>query len=110
MTTVSWGRGRRFGRYWNLLVMTGIVSEIGKPVIIEVSSADIGQNRKVKGTIREFSRKNLTLSSSEEIAGSGELRVASSDFLFLGEVVQSVRNDPANWTVYVNVKRILAVL
>ena len=86
------------------------VSEVGQPVLIEVSSG-IGDNpnRKLAGTVKEHIGKSLTLITGEGIAESAAVSVQSKDLLSLGEVLSSVANDGAKWTVHVRVIRSILV-
>ena len=86
------------------------VSEVGQPVLIEVSSG-IGENpnRKLTGIVKGHIGKSLTLITGEEIAESAAVSVQSKDLLSLGEVLSSVAHDGAQWTVHIRINRSILV-
>ncbi len=90
--------------------MVETASESGAMVIIEVTSADSNENRKIKGSVQQFAGKSLTLVSDEEIAVAASVRVQSKDLLFLGQVLRSISDPQEKWTVHVDVRRTFAVL
>ena len=66
--------------------------------------------RKVTGVIENCTRKNLSLTTGEEIAESAAVRVQSKDLLFLGTVLRCVRGESPNWTVQIDVNRTLLII
>jgi hypothetical protein len=79
--------------------------------IIEVSSASATlANRKVSGTIQQHERKDLTVSSQEEIPISAEVKVQSQRLLFLGHVQECIPESGASWSIHIRLRQTLLVV
>jgi hypothetical protein len=101
---------RESGPPLNTSTVAETAPESGESVIIEVSSTDSSDNRKVKGSVQQLSGKSLTVFVDEAIAVAADVRVQSKDLLVLGRVLGSISLLSGKWTVHIDVTRKFAVL
>jgi hypothetical protein len=101
---------RESGPALNTSTVAETAPECGESVIIEVSSTDSSDNRKVKGSVQQLSGKSLTVFVDEAIAVAADVRVQSKDLLVLGRVLGSISLLSGKWTVHIDVTRKFAVL
>ncbi|MFL6414232.1 MAG: hypothetical protein ACJ74Y_00975 [Bryobacteraceae bacterium] len=84
-------------------------SQNPESVVIELPSSNLNPGRKVNGTIASTTGKCLMISSAEEIAPSGAIRVQGKDLLFVGEILQCTLGTDGKWSVQMTVKSKLMI-
>lgn len=78
-------------------------------ISIEIAGSD-GQPRNVTAILQESVGRRLILSSSQDISPSTLVNVRSQDRLYLGEVLKSIPEMDAKWTIHVLTRRTFMIV
>lgn len=78
-------------------------------VTIEVSGTN-GERQNIAGVIRESVGKSLILTSGQDLPTAARVNVRTVDRLYFGEVLKSVPEAGAKWTIHVLTKRALMIV
>jgi hypothetical protein len=79
-------------------------------VTIEVSGNDGDHHRTLPGILQECVGKSLILTSGQDIPASVLVTVRTQDRLYLGEVLKTISEKGAKWTIHVLTRRTLMIV
>jgi hypothetical protein len=77
---------------------------------VEVSGIDGRQHRNVTGILQGSVGKSLILTAGQDIPASALVTVRTQDRLYLGEVLKSIPEKGAKWTIHVLTRRALMIV
>jgi len=84
------------------------VSDLSNSAVINVAGEGATLGRRVNGTFRQFSKKQLVLGVPERISPSTPVFVHARELVFLGEVHECVEQIPGEYTLEIAVRQAIA--
>lgn len=78
-------------------------------VTIEVAGSN-GERQNIAGVMRESTGKSLILTSGQDLPAAARVNVRTEDRLYFGEVLKSIPEQGAKWTIHVLTKRALMIV